>query len=203
MPCSTVALAPTEPVAKSSLDRVRCGAPLRFGEDHSAGPRQKVKRGFTARRKNRDFSPSSSHLRAPERRISWKAWGSRWPGIRGDCGVPSIRRAGGLRVDEFPQLYVCPPPPAQLPQHHVCPSGSLRLLRTALTGATSDGEAVGDAGVDFELDVHFEDIWAPVHSIRTRALKMSNSAPDLGIRCFSCPRNCRLPIITLFTSAQV
>ena len=31
LPCSTVALAPMEPVAKSGLDRVRCGAPLRLG----------------------------------------------------------------------------------------------------------------------------------------------------------------------------
>ena len=34
------------------------------------------------------------------------AWGLRGTGIGGDCGVPSIRRGEGLRVDEFPQLYV-------------------------------------------------------------------------------------------------
>ena len=39
LPCSTVALAPTEPLAKSNLDRVRCGAPLGLGRISAAGRR--------------------------------------------------------------------------------------------------------------------------------------------------------------------
>ena len=85
LPCSTVALVPIEPLAKSSLDRVRCGAPLGLGEDQRRRPkklcRQAGKSGFQA---------SSSHLRAPERRISW------WPGGYG------AQKRRGLRSSQHP-----------------------------------------------------------------------------------------------------
>ena len=78
LPCSTVALASIEPAAKSSLDRVRCGAAGRI-----APP---AKKNCAVKRKNRDFNHSTSHLMAPEHRICW------WPG---GYGVPSIRRGVG------------------------------------------------------------------------------------------------------------
>ena len=50
LPCSTVALAPIEPLAESSLDRVRCGAPPGLGRISAAAPpkkcRQAGKSGF-------------------------------------------------------------------------------------------------------------------------------------------------------------
>ena len=85
LPCSTVDLAPIEPLAKSSLDRVRCGAPLGLGEDQRRRPkklcRQAGKSGFQA---------SSSHLRAPVRRVSW------WPGGSG------AQKRRGLRSSQHP-----------------------------------------------------------------------------------------------------
>ena len=40
LPCSTVDLAPIEPLAKSSLDRVRRGAPLGLGRISAAGQKR-------------------------------------------------------------------------------------------------------------------------------------------------------------------
>ena len=85
LPCSLVSLAPIESLAKSSLDRVRCGALLGLG-----GSAPQVKKSCAGRRKNR----VSTTLQA----TSWHlgsdllgGLGGTGPRNGGGYGVPSIR----------------------------------------------------------------------------------------------------------------
>ena len=61
---------------------------------------------FAGRRKNWDFNPSSSHLRAPKGRISWWLGGYGGQELGGITGFPASAGGGWSRVNEFPQLYV-------------------------------------------------------------------------------------------------
>ena len=91
LPCSTVTLAPIESLAKSSLDRVRCGAPLGLG-----GSAPQAKRYCAAMGGKIGISTTLKlHLMAPEacpeRRISWwpVAWGLRGPETEGVTEFPA------------------------------------------------------------------------------------------------------------------
>ena len=88
LPCSTVDLAPIEPLAKSSLDRVRRGAPLGLGRISAAGQKRlcrqagKKKKGIST-----PLAATSEHL-SPG---SSGGLGVTGPRNGGSYGVPSIR----------------------------------------------------------------------------------------------------------------
>ena len=87
----------TEPLAKSNLDRVRCGAPLGLGRISAAGPIF-----FCRRRKIWDLNPSSSHPRAPKGRISWWLGGYGGQELGGITEFPASAGGGGYELTSSP-----------------------------------------------------------------------------------------------------